>query len=87
MSTIKAAQHFKSLSWVYPYGKYRGYPLEDVVELDPHYVRWCCDELPGFRLDPTARAELEVNEENMAESCGPFNPIEEYDHEIPEFES
>lgn len=76
---MKAAQHFKNLSWVFPFGKYRGYPLEEVIELDPHYVRWCEDEIAGFRLGADARAELEVSEEEFASNCGPFTRLEEGD--------
>lgn len=76
---MKAAQHFKSLDYVFPYGKYRGESLEEVIALDPHYVRWCIDEIAGFRLDATARVELEVAEEEAAENRGPFNKIEEYE--------
>lgn len=83
---MKANQQWKTLDWVYPFGNYRGHSLEDVIELDPHYVRWCIDNISGFRLDATARGELEISEENMADLVGPMDPLERDTDTIPESE-
>lgn len=26
-----------------PFGKYRGYTLSDIIEVDPDYLEWCCN--------------------------------------------
>lgn len=28
-----------------PFGKYKGYTLSEVIEVDPSYLEWCCNNL------------------------------------------
>ncbi len=43
----------------FKFGRYKGKRLGDVMAADPAYVRWLLKNLPGFSLDPEARAWLE----------------------------
>jgi len=34
---------------VFKFGKHKGEQLEDVIEDDPDYIRWCCEnDIGGF---------------------------------------
>lgn len=36
-----AATYLMSLNSKFTFGKYKGFTLEDILNTDPKYVRWC----------------------------------------------
>jgi len=43
------------LSTKFDFGKHEGRTVEEVCELEPHYISWCLEEVDDFRLDPGAK--------------------------------
>ena len=42
------------------FGKWEGATIQTVIEKDPDYLDWCCDNVDGFELDDEAAYELET---------------------------
>lgn len=42
------------LEEILPFGKYRGLPIREVIDLDFDYITWCLDNIPTFKLSKDA---------------------------------
>lgn len=40
------------------FGKYKGEQVQDIIEKDPDYIRWCLDNIDWFGLTKEAKAVL-----------------------------
>jgi hypothetical protein len=43
------------------FGKHQGRTIEDVLDDDPRYLMWACENVDGFELDTAVMHELERN--------------------------
>lgn len=41
------------------FGKHYGSNIQTIIEQDPDYLAWCCDNVGGFRLTDEAEAALD----------------------------
>lgn len=52
---------FSRLSDQFTFGKFKGYSLSDVIEINPSYIYWCLDTLPeSFIILDEAMEELRM---------------------------
>lgn len=58
---IYEPKHFNNIM---PFGKYKGKLIGDIIQEDPNYLQWCCDNL-SFELDEECLnlLELAINKE------------------------
>lgn len=49
-----------SLNDVFLFGKHKGETIKSVIVGEPWYVRWCIDNVEGFKLDNDAYKMYEV---------------------------
>jgi uncharacterized protein (DUF3820 family) len=47
------------LDHVLTFGRHRGRTIEDVLEDDPRYLLWVCENVDDFELDDVVAHELE----------------------------
>lgn len=41
------------------FGKYRGYPVEEVLESDPSYLMWALENVESFEVDKALQDAIE----------------------------
>lgn len=54
-----AATYLMSLNSKFTFGKYKGFTLEDILNTDPKYVRWCIGDAGNVELSNDAYKEYE----------------------------
>ena len=61
------------LDTILPFGKYKGKTVEQVLEIDPTYIRWCLENIEAFEMSNWGR--------EFALSSAEIVDIEEYEED------
>lgn len=46
--------------YVFNFGKYKGKSFNEVLDTDPHYIRWCVENINIFNVSPKVETAIEV---------------------------
>lgn len=46
---------------VFKFGKYKGAPINQIIDICPEYVYWCLHNIKGFELSLSQKNRLEYN--------------------------
>ena len=55
------------------FGKHKGEAIDDLIDSDPQYLEWCCDEVVGFseRLEDGIEEDIRDAAEEWRSDHGP----------------
>lgn len=70
-SLINRDQYQLSLDFKLNFGKYRGRTIDEILDEDPTYIRWCIDNIYWFKLskedEETVRTYADYCDREMEE--------------------